>query len=153
MTSPIISPVRLTIPAREALLAAGNDVGSLPPSGATYPLYTVTLLRPPPGLVVVECGEPHGPYGARHHLLGLRLASEPEFPYESPAAWYDRGALVPCPECGAALVWAEAAFVPGWRLCLGGGHACRLSGDGRQAIRQTDMDASTQHVLHWRAGA
>lgn len=55
---------------------------------------------------------------------------------------YDRGAWMGCPTCGAALLWCEAGFVPGWRICLGG-HAVQLSEDGRVATRHPEQDAAT----------
>jgi len=63
----------------------------------------------PDGLVVVRFPErPH---------LGLRMEIEPEYPNEEPPMWWERADWLPCPECGAALVWYEAGYVPGYRVC------------------------------------
>ena len=128
----VIERLRLTVPAREAIEAAGNRVTvDATPDG---PRYTVNLVRPPPGLVVVAIS------GTSE--IGIRRADEPEYPGECPAAWWDIGQWVPCPTCGHALLWCEAGFVPGWRICLSG-HASQLSADGRTAERHPGQDAAT----------
>ncbi len=72
---------------------------------------------------------------------GLRLQSEPAYPGEWAGvvcvAWWERGDWVPCPHhgCGAPLVWYEAGYVPGYRICLWGHHA-QLSRDGRRATEK-----------------
>lgn len=131
---PIYDRLRLTVPARDALQAAGNRVR---PEGATStgaPLYRVVLRRPPVGMEACLIQDVSGePWPDQHE--GLRLQSEPPFPGEWPAtavAWYVRGQWVPCPSCGGALVWYEAGYVPGYRLCTSGHHA-QLSADGRSA--------------------
>lgn len=68
---------------------------------------------------------------------GLRMRDEPPFPgewHDGGVAWYERGQWVPCPvpRCGRALVWYEAGYVPGYRICTRGHHA-QLSRDGRSA--------------------
>lgn len=135
LRAPVYTDLRLTIPAREALEALPDNVclATWTPSG---PRYAVTLVRPPVGLVVVR-------FVNGTSDTGLRLDSEPEYPCECPAAWYEHGSWVPCPEagCGFALMWCEAGFVPGWRVCLGG-HASQLSGDGRRAERMVSHDAA-----------
>jgi hypothetical protein len=65
------------------------------------------------------------------HLLYL-----PEYPGEWPQsaiAWHEHGQWVPCPSCGASLIWHEAGYVPGYRLCTrpAGGHHVQLAADGR----------------------
>jgi hypothetical protein len=147
---PVYQGLRLTIPAREALEHAGNEIRfaaggpasaepatldpALPPSvqriGVT--LYDVTLNAPPPGLVICLIGQ-----GDEQHR-GLRLSDEPAYPGEwrdAGIAWHERGEWVPCPRCGGALVWYEAGYVPGYRLCVRGHHA-QLSNDGRTAVKQ-----------------
>ena len=133
-----IEAIRLTIPAREALDRAGNRVVLAHGATASEPRYNVTLIRPPAGLVLCIIGR-----GTEQHR-GLRLATEPEYPGEWPAssggiAWHERGQLVPCPECGHTLLWCEAGYVPGWRVCLAG-HAAQLAGDGRSAKRHPESD-------------
>lgn len=124
---------RLTIPAREALLRAGNTIDR-PPMAAGLPV--VTLHSPPPGLIVVMAdvmGE---------QSIAVRTTGEPPWPHEFDAAWHERGAWIPCPTCGAALLWCEAGFVPGWRICLSG-HAVQLAEDGRSGKRHAKQDAAT----------
>lgn len=151
----VITDLRLTIPAREALERAGNPVapaGTLtaparwtPPHPdrvdvLPYPTYAVELIAPPRGLVLVCIGHRE----AQHY--GVRCDNEPPYPGEWPdqqgVAWWERGNWTPCPTCGAALLWCEAGFVPGWRICLSG-HASQLSSDGRSAKRHAKQDAST----------
>jgi len=143
---PVYESLRLTIPAREALVRAGNQVRqmssaqaepaqldpALPPSlqRLGVPLYETTLVAPPAGLVLCLIGQ-----GDEQHR-GLRLSDEPAYPGEwrdSGIAWHERGSWVPCPRCGSALVWYEAGYVPGWRICTRGHHA-QLSSDGRAAV-------------------
>ncbi len=91
-------------------------------------------MRPPAGLVVVAIS------GSSE--LGVRLEDEPEYPGECPAAWWSLGAWVGCPACGFALLWCEAGFVPGWRVCLAG-HAVQLAGNGRSAVWHAAQDGAT----------
>jgi len=125
--SPPCYEVRLTIPAREALERAGNSIDR-PPSATGTPI--VELRRPPRGrdrLVIVA-------------LIGstdtaARMEDEPRWPGECDTSWYVRGEWVPCPGgCGRALLWHEAGYVPGYRVCLTGHHV-QLSDDGRSARR------------------
>lgn len=134
---PILPAVRLTIPAREALERSGNPVAAPapeerfgPPLPEEHQYYRVELRRPPAGLELALIG-----HGAGQHR-GIRLESEPEYPGEWPSgagvSWSERGELVPCPRCGAALAWCEAGYVPGWRMCLDG-HMAQLDNAGRSA--------------------
>jgi hypothetical protein len=130
---PVYEHLRITIPAREALVRAGNVVRLTPAADIVEHIYgaarfDVELHAPCGGLV--ECLVGHG--NEQHHCL--RLDVEPEFPGEwsdgRGIAWHERGQWVACPECGAALVWYEAGYVPGYRICLNG-HHCQLLSDGR----------------------
>lgn len=114
--------VKLTVPAREELERAGNTCRKLQ---TVFVLWQVTLDRPPSGLVCVRASE----------ALALRMEWEPEYPSEIPASWWDRGYFTPCPTCGRALVWFEAGYALGHRVCLSG-HHCQLSADGRYAKRR-----------------
>lgn len=121
---PIHPDLRITIPARERLVQSGNRV--TPSSDGRW---TVELHQPPQGLVYCLIG-----YGNEQHN-GLRCEDEPAYPQEWPSdviAWHEHGDWVPCPKCGGALVWYEAGYVPGYRLCTHGHHA-QLSDDGRSA--------------------
>ncbi len=120
----VLEGLRLTIPAREAL-EAHNRVEATATAPGEPPRWCVTLVRPPPGLVLVAL---------EGRALALRMADEPPYPGEraGDTAWWERGAWVPCPTCGAALAWYEAGYVPGYRVCLEGHHA-QLAGDGLSA--------------------
>jgi hypothetical protein len=130
---PVYEELRLTIPAREALERAGNVCAPTRTAWIGGPqLYTVTLRQPPEG--IVECLIGHRT--EQHH--GLRLTGEPEYPGEWPEgkgiAWHEHSAWLPCPKCGSALVWYEAGYVPGYRICTGHRHHhVQLSDDGRSA--------------------
>lgn len=127
VTLPVYDGLRLTIPAKEALEKAGNRITETATSTGTR--YAVEVSRPPYGIVMCLIGQGND----QHH--GLRLENEPAYPGEWPesaVAWYERGEWVPCPQCGAALVWFEAGYVPGYRICTVGHHV-QLSEDGRTA--------------------
>jgi hypothetical protein len=126
IATPIYTGLRMTIPVREALERAGNEVA---PDPAASQRWAVALRAPPAGLVLVRVG-------ADGADLALRMEDEPEWPGEWRAdsiAWHEVGDWTPCPTCGAALVWYEAGYVPGYRICLDGHHA-QLSADGRSAL-------------------
>lgn len=106
--------VRLTIPAREALQAAGARITMEPPSGEPA-LYTVELgERVPEGIVATRI--------LHTEHLGLRMDNEPEYPGEIGHAYWEQLDFTPCPECGAPLVWYEAGYVPGYRVCARAPH-------------------------------
>lgn len=156
---PVYDELRLTIPAREALARLGNqielrgattpnaearyapdDLAEVPPSmrrGHPYQVWRVTLSgRVPDDLVLCLIG-----HGKDQHR-GLRLIDEPEYPGEwtdGGIAWHERGAWVPCPQCRSPLVWYEAGYVPGYRVCAGPRHHhAQLSSDGRAAELRRD---------------
>jgi len=118
---PRLEGVRLTVPAREALIEAGNAV-----TRASDLQWHLDLTAPPKGLVSVLTR-----IGA-DFIRGLRLATEPAYPTEYDQSWWERGEVVPCPRCGRSLVWYEAGYVPGYRICLVG-HGAQLSADGTSA--------------------
>lgn len=135
---PVREHLRMTIPVREALARAGNQITPSPPVGPDddpYHAYRVVLCGDmPDGIVecIIECGR----YPATSQHRGLRMSDEPEYPGEMRGAvsWWERGEWVPCPRqgCSRPLVWYEAGYVPGYRVCTRGHHA-QLSGDGRSA--------------------
>ena len=101
--------IRLTIPACEALMAAG---ATIIPTGDG--LHTVTLGGTvPTGLVAVSI------IGTDHR--GLRLDIEPEYPGEFADYWLQVD-MTPCADCGAPLVWYEAGYGPGYRVCAKSPH-------------------------------
>lgn len=121
--------LRLTVPAREALLRAGNRVVCIRVVPAGAETWDVTLCGSvPPGLVLDVLGDA---------TRALRLDDEPGWPGAYPdsvVAWNERGEWIPCPMCGAALVWWEAGYVPGYRICARAPHHhAQLSEDGRTA--------------------
>lgn len=158
--------VRATIPAVEALLAAGNRLavagvevrpGSVMQAAqlAAEHGWTVWLTTPAAGVVLVRAPDPTGRTEPRWAgawpeqrqvqspvmVDALRLASEPEYPGEQPRrdAWEEARWTIGCPAkgCGRALLWAEAGYVPGWRVCAGGGHFAsldRLAGVGEAVV-------------------
>jgi hypothetical protein len=100
--------VRLTIPAREALQRAGASITPEPADGG-HQIYTVALGNTvPEGVVAVRI------VGTDH--LALRMDIEPEYPGEIGTLW-EQADFSPCPVCGAPLVWYEAGYVPGYRVC------------------------------------
>ena len=142
---PIHDGLRLTIPAREALERAGNRVEllgattmlphSARPSqrGPTYHVWRVEMTGVVPrGLALCLIGQ-----GEEQHR-GLRISDEPPYPGEwmqrGAIAWYEHGEWVPCPTCRAPLVWYEAGYVPGYRICTRAPHHhVQLDDDGKSA--------------------
>jgi len=121
IADPMYDGLRMTIPVRESLEANGHVVT---PNGD---LFTVILSGRRMSRDVVACCIVGKEY------LALRLDNEPEYPGECPAAWYQRGEWLPCPQCGAPIVWYEAGYVPGYRVCVRKPHHhCQLSNDGRK---------------------
>ena len=120
----VLDCCRLTIPAREALEAASAVITPAEPptihvngrwERSSAPHWRVELRQQcPSGLVVTQ------EYGS--HAVCVRRDDEPEWPGgEAPAAWQQLD-LTPCPTCGSALVWYEAGYVPGYRVCAGPEH-------------------------------
>ncbi len=110
------SGCRLTIPVREALEASGAEIVAQDsvPGGPQ-----VHAVRPgaqvPPGIIVALSPD-------SQHLC-LRLEIEPEWPGEMRAqAYWQQVDFTPCPACGAPLIWFEAGYVPGYRVCAGPAH-------------------------------
>jgi hypothetical protein len=105
--------VRLTIPVYEALERAGATVTPEPDDARTGArLCSVTLSpveRVPDGMVTTRI------IGTSH--LGLRLAIEPEYPGEIAEAYWEQLDFTGCPQCGRPLIWYEAGYVPGYRVC------------------------------------
>jgi hypothetical protein len=104
--APITYEARATIPVVEALQAAGATVEPLPAPAIGYVITLGGTM--PAGIVAVHLNQ--SPY------LGLRLAVEPEYPMEHPDYWRQVD-FTPCPVCGAPVVWYEAGYVPGYRVC------------------------------------
>ena len=104
--APITYEARATVPVVEALQAAGATVE---PLSAPAIGYVITLGNTmPAGIVAVHLNQ--SPW------LGLRLAVEPEYPMEHQDYWLQVD-FTPCPVCSAPVVWYEAGYVPGYRVC------------------------------------
>lgn len=104
--------VRLTIPVREALQATGAEISILSQADNTYTVTPGKTL--PEGIVATRI------IGTNH--LGLRMQNEPPYPGEIGEASWEQLDFTPCPKCGHALVWYEAGYVPGYRVCAGPKH-------------------------------
>lgn len=99
---------RMTIPAREALRKV-----SVVKNNHFY------FSRPPQDMISVLVRAMDG-YG---YEQAFRLTIEPPYPNEMPDDnMWTEAMLTPCPKCGAALVWWEAGYVPGYRVCAGPKH-------------------------------
>jgi predicted RNA-binding Zn-ribbon protein involved in translation (DUF1610 family) len=108
--------IRLTVPAREALERAGALVIQTERDEAGSQLYSVELLdRCPHGVIVAALDGTD--------VRGLRTAEEPPYPHEIPRfCFWEQVDFTPCPRCGAPLIWYEAGYVPGYRVCAGRRH-------------------------------
>lgn len=113
--APLVYEARATIPAIEALRSAGATIEPLPaPQICRANLrksWTARITlgdRMPEGMVACHLNQsPH---------MGLRMEIEPEYPGEYPDYWRQVD-FTPCPVCGAPVVWYEAGYVPGYRVC------------------------------------
>jgi len=102
---PTYTGLRLTIPVREALASCGATI-----TAEADNRYAVTLAGTvPAGIIATYIG---GQWG-----VALRLENEPEYPNEIGHAYWEQVAFTPCPKCGAPLIWYEAGYVPGYRVC------------------------------------
>lgn len=109
--APVTYQVRATSPAVEALLRARAIVI---PLGLPEIGYQITLgPKMPSGIIACHLnGDP---------WVGIRMSNEPRFPGEQFDYWLQVDFL-PCPKCGAPVVWYEAGYVPGYRVCTGEAH-------------------------------
>jgi hypothetical protein len=104
--APVVQEARATNSVVELLRAAGATVE--PMAGG----YRITLGHTmPPGIVAVRVQGAGLPPG-----IALRLEHEPRYPVEYPDYWVQVD-WTPCPVCGAPVVWYEAGYVPGYRVC------------------------------------
>lgn len=104
--------MRCTIPAREALAAAGATITPVGQAVGGWTLYDIQLGQMmPQGIICAQVGQ----------HAALRLQSEPAYPGEVRIYW-GQVDWMPCPKCGAPLVWYEAGYVPGYRICTGPRH-------------------------------
>lgn len=109
--APLVYEVRATIPVVEALQAAGATVE---PLAAPIVGYKITLgKKVPPGIVAVHLKS--------SPQIGLRMHDEPEYPMEHHDYWATVD-FAPCPVCGGPVVWYEAGYVPGYRVCANPPH-------------------------------
>ena len=106
----IVRQIRMTRLAKEALQEAGATVALI---SSDPEVYCVTIQIIPPGIV---------PNADELGRVALRMEHEPDWPFPDFVSWWDRIAWQPCPECGHALAWYEAGYVPGYRICCGPDH-------------------------------
>lgn len=114
---PLFYDIRLTIPAREALQAAGAKILINSPDPAKGTTYTIQLIGEIPAELVVVYTSVDLQDGISRSILSLRMESEPPYPGEKEATRWDQLSFTPCLKCGAPLVWYEAGYVPGYRVC------------------------------------
>lgn len=106
--------VRMTIRVYDALQATGAVIEQIDGT-----IYSVTLgdQRLPGGIVA----QLH----PRSGTTLLRMADEPDW-WEYMTGVYEdhwvQADWTPCPKCGARLVWYEAGYVPGYRVCARAPH-------------------------------
>jgi hypothetical protein len=106
--APVTRIARATIPVVEALKDAGAKVTICGQNVPNFG-YGITLAeKMPEGIVAVRLNE--------LPWLALRMNNEPEFPNEIRDSWCEVD-WMPCPVCGAPVVWYEAGYVPGYRVC------------------------------------
>lgn len=109
---PITYEVRATIPVLEAIMKAGGLSAPLRlPMGGHKIVLGDTM---PEGIIAVHLN-------ASEPRIGLRLESEEEYPQEFPDYWAQVD-FTPCPVCQAPVVWYEAGFVQGYRVCTKSPH-------------------------------
>jgi hypothetical protein len=103
---------RATIPVVEALQQAGAIVEPLrSPDGG----YSITLGDTMPEDIIAVHLNHSDP------RIGLRLGSEDPYPQEHPDYWATVN-FTPCPVCKAPVVWYEAGYVSGYRVCTQAPH-------------------------------
>ena len=104
--APVTATALATTRVVEALKDAGATVTPLPSPAAGYEITLGEQM--PAGIVALHHHEaPH---------LALRMRGEP-----GPGRAYDCWTQIdwtPCPVCGAPVVWYEAGYVPGYRVCV-----------------------------------
>jgi hypothetical protein len=105
--APVTHEVRATIPVLEAVFQAGgmSDPLGLPRRG--HKIVFPDLM--PAGIVAVHLNH-------SDPRIGLRLESEEPYPQEYLDYWATVD-FTPCPVCQAPVVWYEAGYVPGYRVC------------------------------------
>ena len=104
-----INDVRMTLSAREAL----EESGAIFSLNGDY--YLVELgQKMPKGIVAARVpGE---------DCIAIRLENEMPYPDEFESSWWEQAEWLPCPVCSAPLVWYEAGYVPGYRVCTSPSH-------------------------------
>jgi len=101
--------VRATIPVVEKLKKHKNIISEI--SSLNGILYKVQLSGTlPDDIIACHTNE------TQFIDASLRLQNEPEYPNEYKDYWKQVDWL-PCPECSSAIIWYEAGYVPGYRIC------------------------------------
>lgn len=108
--APVVYETRATIPAIEALREAGATIVAVDNNE-----YQITLgPQMPKGIVAVDV------FGSFNGCI--RMEHEPEYPMGEHPNYWRQVDFTPCPVCGAPVVWYEAGYVPGYRVCTGPKH-------------------------------
>ena len=109
--------VRMTDAVRSALLRAGAIIEpeTVPNAPADIPSWRVQLGREMPRGIVAKMVHT----AEAGSLLTLRMDDESVADTDTDAEgdYWVQLDWTPCPTCGAPLVWYEAGYVPGYRVC------------------------------------
>lgn len=98
---------RATIPVIETLKKAGATLEPLLSTDGGYSITFKDIM--PSGIVAVHLNK-------SEPRIGLRLETEDPYPQEHPDYWATVE-FTPCPVCQAPVVWYEAGYVSGYRVC------------------------------------
>lgn len=110
--APVTHEVQATIPVIESLQKTGTIITPLAMPSIGYKILLGDKM--PKGIVAVHLNhsEPR---------IGLRMESEDPYPQEYSDYWATVD-FTPCPVCQAPVVWYEAGYVPGYRVCTKAPH-------------------------------
>lgn len=106
--APVVYEVIATLPVIEAMRRSGAECEQV------GEIWKITLgPQMPDGIVAVHLNQ--------YPATGIRLEHEPSYPQEYADSWRQVD-FTPCPVCLAPVVWYEAGYVPGYRVCTGKRH-------------------------------
>lgn len=119
--APLMRVVRATIPVLDALRGVGATTEPMPRPKMGWKITPGSTM--PTGIVAVHVNADD----VDIPCTALRLESEPPWPQEFPDYWAEVDWL-PCPVCAAPVIWYEAGYVPGYRVCTENPHHHSLAG-------------------------